>query len=89
MTRKSGFLIGLATGFLLIATILGQGNVTQESRDFAKFIGTIAIVIALVISILKPFRRGSVINPTADGFFAGVGVSAAITTLVLYGVSFP
>jgi len=80
---------GCLTGFLLIATVLGQGSLTREKRDFAEFIGTMALFIALVISILKPFRRGSVINPTADGFFAGIGVSAGISTLVLHGISFP
>lgn len=89
MTFRNGFIIGVIAGFVLIGATLGYGNPSPEAQHTASAIGKTALLVACVITVIKPFKRGSVINPTADGLLSGFGFSAGLTSIVLFGVSFP
>ena len=89
MTFRRGLLWGFLGGLGLVGVSMGYVNVTQRVREIAQFSGMIGVSLALLISIIRQLKKGSVFNPKIDGFFIGLSIANSLVSFALYGVSFP
>jgi len=74
MTYKNGLIIGLITGFVAWLIIKGYLTFMPAPYAVAQMIRLIAVwlfVAAILLLIGSGFKRGSVVNPSVDGFIYG------------------
>jgi len=85
MTHADGFIWGVLVG--IGATIGATSIIIFESvRNVLILFLTFVYLFRFFVTIYRAMQRGSLINPTADGFITGISLANGFILLLSYGI---